>query len=199
VLEQLLSWLDAMGSAIHHPAVLGLLTLAPVLEYVFPPFPGDTISLFGAILVSAYGWNLGLVFGLLMCGSLIGSYLAFTIGRRWRQRRAPNVAEASKLSALVEGFQRHGTYYLLLNRFLPGIRPIFFVAAGLSKMSTARVMFMSGISALLWNAMLMFAGVSIGNNLSELQSWLSTYSTVAYTVMAVLVLGLTGRFLWNRR
>jgi len=52
---------------------------------------------------------------------------------------------------LIDKFRRHGPAYLLISRFLPGIRALVFVAAGASGMSLRAVIFYGTASALLWN------------------------------------------------
>lgn len=171
-----------MGASTNHPLVLLILGLAAMIEYVVPPFPGDTITLLGAVLVSAYDWNLALVFLALMLGSLVGSALAYALGRRWA--RTQLVTGNPRLARLVARFERHGVWLLAINRFLPGIRPLFFVAAGLAKMPAGLVLLVSAVSAGLWNALLMILGASVGKNLGAIESWFRTYTTIAWLVLA---------------
>ena len=170
-----------MGASTNHPLVLLTLGLAAMTEYVIPPFPGDTVTLLGAVLVSAYDWNLLLVFLALMLGSVVGSALAYALGRRWSRTRL--VTGNPRLATLVARFERHGIWLLAINRFLPGIRPLFFVAAGLAKMPTGLVLLVSALSAALWNALLMILGASVGKNLGAIESWFRTYTLIAWLVL----------------
>lgn len=176
-----------MGAQVDHPLVLAVLGLAALTEYVIPVFPGDSVSLLGGVLYAAYGWSLPLVFAALMLGSIIGSFLSYQLGTLWERKRQSD--EASKLDRIVGGFRRYGDWFLVLNRFFPGVRALFFVAAGLARMPLRRVLFFSAISAAAWNALLLAGGVAVGNNLPRLQGWLSTYSLVAWGVIAAVVLG----------
>lgn len=186
--ESLLSWLNAMGASTNHPLVLAVLAGSAAVEFVFPPFPGDTVTLLGGILVGAYQWNLALVFSSLMLGSIIGGYVAFRIGKGWQRRRVQAIAEdKGRLARLVRQFDKHGSWFLLLNRFLPGIRPLFFVAAGLAGMGTRRVLVLSGISAALWNALIMVAGIAMGHNLDRLEEWRTTYTAVVSLLLVVIL------------
>ena len=56
--QPLLDFLSAGQSA----AGLSVLFVSALIEYVFPPFPGDTVTLFGAFLAAHQGWSVPLVF-----------------------------------------------------------------------------------------------------------------------------------------
>lgn len=186
VFDSLLDWLHAMGDATNAPVVLVMLAAAAAIEYIIPPFPGDSITLLGGVLVSAFDWCAPLVFGSVMLGSVTGSLVAFALGRRLIHKHPSLAAGDNKLARLVAQFRRRGTWFLLLNRFMPGIRPLFFVAAGLAGMSTRRVALLSTVSAGLWNLLIMAAGAAIGDNLPRLEQLLRDYSTVAWIVLVTV-------------
>lgn len=192
-----MGWVSSMGAHTNHPAVLLVLGLAAMIEYVVPPFPGDTITLLGAVLVGAYDWSLLLVFSVLMLGSVLGSAFAYGLGCRWA--RTKDVSKSPRIVRVVARFERHGVWLLLVNRFLPGIRPLFFVAAGLAKMPAGLVLLVSAVSAALWNATLMIIGAQLGQNLGAIESWMRTYTTYAWIILATLVCVALVIKLWQRR
>lgn len=177
-----------------------ILFAGAAVEYLFPPFPGDTVTLAGAVLVTGYGWSLPLVFAATTLGSLVGAMADFYVGVWWYRRRErrgvpPTIdtgesrAKArAQIDRLVRGFQRHGPVFLVINRFLPGVRAFFFVAAGLAGMRPAAVAFYAGLSAALWNGLLIAAGMAIGANLQALEQLFRTWSTVVWGVLGAIVL-----------
>lgn len=204
VLDWLTEWFLGQLAAQNNVLGLALLAASAALEYIFPPFPGDTITLLGAILITGYGWSFGLVFGAVMLGSLAGSMAAFFLGallsRRRAQRRGDKAAavEKSIIDGLVERFRRRGPAYLVVNRFLPGIRSLFFVAAGLAGMRPVPVLFYSALSAALWNLALIAAGALLGANLGSLEHLVRDYTAVAWIVLAAVAVALLLRA-WLRR
>jgi membrane protein DedA with SNARE-associated domain len=191
------NWLLQFAREPNHPVGVILLALAAGFEYLFPPFPGDTITLFGSsFLVTQHHWNAIVVFVALLCGSQLGAMAAFWVGRRVKARRVLDDPESKqRLDRLVRGFARHGACYLIINRFVPVFRPLFFIAAGLAHMKTGPVLFYSTISAVLWNGLLMTLGILLGVHFDTLMAWLSTYTTVALCVLgAVIICALTLRF-----
>jgi membrane protein DedA with SNARE-associated domain len=200
LLESLIEWLDLLGTSANNLLGLAVLGGSALVEFVFPPFPGDMLTVFGGVLIGAYQWSFALVFAAVTLGSVLGGLLAFLMGRRWQKRRGRHPEKNhSKLTKLVVRFEAHGSVYLLLNRFLPGIRPLFFVAAGLAGMSTGRVLVLSSISAALWNALLLTAGIAVGNNLDRIEHWLKTYSMVVWGLLIVLGLWVAAKALLGRR
>lgn len=175
------------------------ISLAALCEYVVPPFPGDTITMFGAVLITAYDWSFWGVFGAVMCGSVVGSMLAFYIGGWWRRRRAHGHRRSESVDRLVEKFRRHGAAYLVLNRFLPGIRSMFFVAAGLAEMRPGAVLAYSAVSAALWNLGLIGLGSALGANHETLLGWMKQYTLAVWSIIGALaVLWIVGRRLRRR-
>ncbi len=177
-----------MGGYANHPLVLLILAGAAAIEYIVPIFPGDSITLLAGVLVGGYQWNFPIVFLSVLSGSVLGSWVALVFGQRWQKRRQGQEGHAGGVGILVEKFRRHGSWYLVLNRFMPGIRPLFFVAAGLAGMSTRRVLLLSAVSATLWNTALMVAGIAVGHNIDQLEGWFRTYSTIAWIALGGVVM-----------
>lgn len=194
-------FLIAFISDQNSPVGLAVLAAAAMLEYLFPPFPGDTITLFGAVLITAYGWSFWGVFGAVLLGSIAGSMGVFHLGEWLRQRRGRgpvyHPARWAVLDRLVARFHRHGAAWLVLNRFLPGIRSLFFVAAGMADMRAPAVLFYASISAALWNLGLIALGSTLGANFDTLQLWLRRYNLGIWSVLAAIAAGLALRAGWR--
>jgi membrane protein DedA with SNARE-associated domain len=169
------------------PVGLSVLAGSAAIEYVFPPFPGDFVTVLGAVLVTGYGWSFLAVLGAVMLGSVLGAFAAFEVGIVWARRRAanPDAIPRPRLDAVVERFRRHGSIYVVINRFVPGIRGLIFVAAGLAGLPRRGVLLYAALSALLWNLALMGLGVALGANLDALRTWVERYTIAAWIVLGV--------------
>ncbi len=175
-----------------------------MLEYLFPPFPGDTVTLFGAFLVTQYSWNLPLVFGVVLLGSALGAmadfYVGVWMGRRYQEGRflrAPAIRR--RVDQVTGAFQRHGEAYIALNRFLPAVRAVFFIAAGMAGLRPARVLFYALLSAALWNTLILSAGYAVGSNWENVRRIFRTYSVVAWSVVGAALIFWLVRWLIQRR
>lgn len=183
----------------HHQGIGPLVMfLSSLIEYVFPPFPGDVITLFGTYLVVKGLWSFSFAMALAVAGSLAGATLDYGIGV-WlgkRSSRLPSRKEVKRWAPLTREsfdeltakFRKYGAAYIAINRFLPGIRAFFFVAAGAAKMNLWLVLFFAAISALAWNGLILGIGYSIGANWKRFHDLFATYTTIAWAVLAVLAI-----------
>jgi membrane-associated protein len=189
MVDAVLAWLRTDGG----PLVYAVLALASALEYVFPPFPGDTVVLFGVFLAVTAGLSPPLVYAALTAGSIGGAMLAWRVGRAIARdpERPPRFlrsrAARATLAEVQARFRRHGATYLALNRFLPALRALFFVGAGVAGLPASRVALWGGLSAAAWNALLFAAGWGLGAQWRRLEALARTYTTGAFGVAAVVL------------
>ncbi|QQR89412.1 MAG: DedA family protein [Myxococcales bacterium] len=191
MMDSLLDWLRSNES---YYAYLVLAASASI-EYIIPPFPGDTVTLFGVFLCVTAGYRLWWVYLVITAGSVAGGMLSYGAGR-WL------VASDTRLDAWVshpksrraievlkQRFQKQGPMYLALNRFLPMLRAFFFLAAGIAKMPVGQTIFFGALSALAWNGLIGAAGYSGGANWDKLQLLYKQYTVIVFAglVLALLV------------
>jgi membrane protein DedA with SNARE-associated domain len=192
-----------------------LLAAAAFLEYVFPPFPGDTVTLAGAVLVTGYGFPAWRLLAAVLLGGLAGAALDFAAGvaiaraiarARARGEAAPAWTRRRPVQALMRGadrvgaaFARHGEAYVAINRFLPGIRGFVFVAAGMSGMRIGRVLLWAVASSLAWNLLLLAAGMAVGTQVDRLEAAFREYGLLAWGALAIVAAVALARHRLRRR
>jgi membrane protein DedA with SNARE-associated domain len=161
-------------------------------EYLVPIAPGDTITLFGAFLTVTAGREPLSIYAAINAGSIAGALCAYAFGRfvvtpAWLERRSARTREV--LTDATRRFERHGELWLAANRFLPAIRAVLFVGAGMARMPVWRVVLFGGVSAMAWNALILGAAWLVGDNWSQLKSLLSRYTIVsgALVVLATII------------
>lgn len=200
--------LEAFDALVRELGPWGVLLLgaAALLEYVFPPFPGDTVTLLGGAYAERGEHPVWLVLASLMAFSVAGMTAMWAVGR----------ALGHKLDAAREGplffgitheqvrraqtvMRERGDWVLVLNRFMPSFRAMVFVAAGASGAPLPRVLALGSLSALGWNALLVGVGAAIGVNADRLEDWLVRYRLVALGLTAVVVAFFAVRWLVRRR
>ncbi len=202
MMDELLAWLQRSEG----PLAYVVLGLASLVEYVFPPFPGDTITVFGVVLAAGAGYSVAGVYGVLNLGALIGGMAAYGVGRAIHARRwtgTPRFLRTQQVRHAIDTalarFERRGAAYLVLNRFLPALRSVFFVAAGMARLPAWKVAVYGTLSAALWNGLLLVAGWAVGANYERLASLLRTYSVLAIVILVVVVVGIGARVWWRKR
>lgn len=182
------------------------LGLSAFIEYVFPPFPGDTLVVLGGAWAARENRSIALVHLVLTLGSVIGMAATWRLGRglAGRIRLAP---EGSRLLGLEVGQLRRaqnlmrtrGGWLLISNRFLPSFRAVLFVAAGAADVPLWRTLLLGTLSAACFNAVLLSAGLAVGDNAEAIAEFLRTFRTASLFGLGAVVSVLLARFLWQRR
>jgi membrane protein DedA with SNARE-associated domain len=172
------------------PAAPLILFLGSLVEYVFPPFPGDTLVVLGAWYAVNGVLSWPVTFAAVTGGAVLGAWIDYRIGvalgralERGAQRRGPITLD--HVRQVEAGYARWGAWFLLANRFLPGIRAFLFVGAGAARLPVKRVLLYGGISAAVWNALLLAVGALAVRNLDEMVAILERYTLVAWVVITL--------------
>lgn len=181
------------------PAAPAILFLGSLVEYVFPPFPGDTLVVLGAWYAVNGKISWPFAFLAVTAGAVVGAWIDYRIGvalgaalERGAMRRGPITLE--HVRRVEAGYARWGAWFLLANRFLPGIRAFLFVGAGAARLPVGKVLLWGGISAVAWNALLLLVGAYLASNISEFVGWVERYTALAWAFMAVIAALLLARF-----
>ncbi|MBN1209041.1 MAG: DedA family protein [Myxococcaceae bacterium] len=185
-------------------AGLLVLGLAAMLEYVVPPFPGDTITLLGGVYAVRGDHPWPLVFLVVTVGSLAGAAINYWFGT-WLARRFEANPQATflgithaKLEETQARMRRNGPWLLLVNRFLPGIRGIIFIAAGAARMPRRNALFLGALSAMAHNGLVLAVGRAVGGNLEQLEDLVMKYQLAVVVLVCVGVLAVIVRALARR-
>ncbi len=160
-----LHWYD---SNMNYMAVGGLMTL----ESSFIPFPSEVV-IPPAVYVACNpetksGMKVWLIvlFGTLgaLLGALINYFLSMWLGRpiiyAFAESKLGHVLQLSKekVQRAEVYFNQHGVLSTLVGRFIPVIRQLISIPAGLSKMNLGAFCIFTTIGALAWNCILALLG-----------------------------------------
>lgn len=185
------------------PAAPLLLFFAAFVEYIFPPFPGDALVVLGSWYATHGKLSWPVTFAMVTAGAVAGAAVDYAVGRwlgaRIDERAAAGKLDRERVERFERAYRRFGGLLLVVNRFLPGIRGFFFVAAGAARIPLWEVLLFGGISAAVWNGLLLAAGAYAARNLGELYDLLDQYNTWAAAALAVtgaVAVGLWWR--WRR-
>lgn len=162
---QLLHWYDAH---MNYLAVAGLMTL----ESSFIPFPSEVVVP-PAVYVAANPDSVGgmkvwlvVLFGTIgaLLGALINYVLSLWLGRpiiyAFADSRLGRVLQLSKDKVVraEDYFNRHGVVSTLVGRFIPVIRQLISIPAGLARMNIWVFSLCTALGALAWNLILALLG-----------------------------------------
>lgn len=178
-MEALLKSISAMGSVV----ICLILFASSFLENWIPVIPGDVMIVFGAYLAGGGAvYTPGLVSSVIL-GSFLGCatvyYLGRTKGRSLFSRRRLFILSERNVKRTERWIERYGDKVILINRFLPGVRFVIAPLAGMGGMAPRRFLTFAFLGILLWNGLLIAAGMIAGANWGYAIALLKGYNWIA--------------------
>ena len=163
-----------------------------LLEYVFPPTPGDVVIFSAGFLSGEGGASLLIVLLCAYVGSAVGLTLVYLIGQKYGRRivdsgklKFINHKALEKTEAL---YDRAGGKLLLISKFLPGIRFALVFFSGLANLDFKKVYVFTSISCIIWNSMIILLAHYLRKRSDLIIKMLSTYSTVVFIIIVAAAL-----------
>ena len=173
------------------------------IENVFPPSPSDVLLVVGGTLIGtgAISFILALAFATL--GSITGFMLMFYIGSTVDKKlihsgRFKHIP-VNSIDKVEKWFRKYGYFIIVANRFMPGTRAVISFFAGISNLEPKKTTLLCFISALIWNAIMLYLGFIFGNNVSKVDEYLTTYTNIVIAVTIIVVLFFILRLFFRKR
>ena len=179
------------------------LFLFAFVENVFPPSPSDLVVVIGGSLVSTGVISFIPALLLTTIGSVVGFMILFyfgsTVDRKVVHSGKYKYIPVDAIEKVELWFKRYGYYVIIANRFLPGTRSVISFFAGMSMLDVKKSAILATISAVVWNAIIIYLGYIFGNNIAVVDKYLSTYSNIAIAIAVVVVIVVVIKFFVSRK
>jgi membrane protein DedA with SNARE-associated domain len=173
------------------------------IENVFPPSPSDVLLVVGGTLIGTGAINFILALAFATIGSITGFMLMFYIGSTVDKKVIHSgrfkYIPLNTIEKVETWFRKYGYFVIVANRFMPGTRAVISFFAGISNLEPKKTIILCFISALLWNAILLYLGYIFGDNVEKVDEYLSTYSNIVIAITAVVILFFIVRFFFRKR
>ena len=173
------------------------------IENLFPPSPSDVVTVIGGSLVGAEAINFLLALIFTTLGSILGFALMFYIGATIDKKLIHSgrfrFIPVESLNKVEVWFRKYGYFIVVVNRFMPGTRAVISFFAGISNLDPKRTITLCFVSALLWNAILLYLGFIFGDNVALVDQYLTTYQNIVIAVTAAGVLFFIIRIFFRKR
>lgn len=181
----------------------GSITALMAVESSFIPFPSEVVIPPAAYVASKPDSKLNIflvvLFGTL--GALIGAYinyfLALWLGRPIIHKLADSkfgklmLLSSEKVQQAEDYFNKHGNMSTFVGRFIPGIRQLISLPAGLARMNFVSFTIYTFLGAGIWNFVLAMLGY-IAHGQADL---INKYSHELSIIIVVLLVAVVGFFL----
>lgn len=190
MLDSIVNWVISLMETLGAPGV----GIAILLENLFPPIPSEVILPLAGFTSSQGTLNVWAAFIWATVGSVVGAYLLYWLGAAVGADRLRRIAdwmwlvEANDVDKSLHWFNRYGQWSVFFGRFIPGIRSLISIPAGVDRMNLVKFGLLTAIGSAIWNAVLIACGVWLGENWQTVSSIFDQYSTVAYVLIAIAVI-----------
>ncbi|MBC2183247.1 DedA family protein [Listeria sp. FSL L7-0233] len=167
-----------------------------MVENLFPPIPSEIILTFGGFMTTISSLNVVMVIIVATLGSVVGAILLYKVASYFGKERLTKIVlkhgrilrlKASDIERAESFFLKYGSWAVFLCRMIPLIRSLISIPAGMTKMKMSRFLVLSTAGSLLWNTVLIGLGALLGESWNEIVVFMDSFSTIIYSVIAILI------------
>lgn len=174
-----------------------------MLENLFPPIPSEVILIFGGFMTTQTDLS---IFGVVVAstiGSVVGAIILYGIGalvgikriERFVDRWGKVLRLTSKdIHKANSWFEKYDVWTVFFCRFIPLIRSLISLPAGLAKMNFFTFLLLTTLGTLIWNMVLVNIGAAVGESWETIVHYMDIYSNIAYAALAIIFIVVVIRF-----
>ena len=168
-----------------------------LLENVLPVVPSEIILTFAGLMSVKSGLSIAILFTISTIASFIGLLILFYLCRlisenslyRFVDKYGKWVKLKSKdLKRANDWFKKYGAWAVLLCRFIPVLRVLITIPAGINRMNVVKFVTLSLLGTTIWNFALILLGRVLSDSFDVLMNALHTYSYVMYIILIIAIL-----------
>lgn len=186
---------------------IGIMLLIAI-ENIFPPIPSEVILTFGGFMTTYSKLSVGGVIVFSTIGAILGALVLYFVGRILKKERLMKLANGKvgktlrfkpeDIEKANNWFNKKGTKTVFLCRFVPIIRSLISIPAGINGMKMTSFLLYTTLGTLIWNAVLTILGSVLGENWEVIASAIDTYSKVVLAFIVIIIIILCTIF-YNKR
>ena len=179
-----------------------------LIENIFPPIPSELILLFGGFMTTYTKLNIiGMIISSTL-GSLIGALLLYKIGTIFSKEKL-KILISGKLGRVLKlknsdidnankWFTNEGKKTVFFGRFIPLIRSIISIPAGINKMNISKFITYTLLGSVIWNLVLIMLGHIVGRNWKAILKIFKLYSRFALLLLFISLMILIIKYYKNK-
>lgn len=187
---------------------LGIMILIAI-ENIFPPIPSEVILTFGGFMTTMTDMT---IFGVIISstiGALLGAYVLYFVGRlvshtylkkllRGRMGKIL-MLEPKDLENASDWFTNRGKITVFICRFIPLIRSLISIPAGMANMNILTFTFFTFLGTLIWNTVLIYLGAIARNSWKKIVDEFGIMSAILFVIFLVICIAYIYLFYKKRR
>ena len=167
----------------------GVFILMTMESMVFP-VPSELVMPFAGFLTASGELDFILVVIFSSFGSIFGSLLSYYIGKYGGIKLIKVYGkyfflDEVDLQKTENWFQKSGDKTIFISRFIPIVRHLISIPAGIGKMDLKKFLLYTILGATIWNAFLAYLGFLLGQNWESVRNY-SKYLTIIVLILLIV-------------
>lgn len=177
-----------------YPGIFFLITI----ENLFPPIPSEVILTLGGFMTTYTSMSVAGVVFFSTLGSLLGAIILYYVGKLLNHERLMRIVsgkigrflrlDAADIDRSVFWFQKKGSKTVLYCRFIPILRSLISIPAGMSGMKQGKFLLYTTIGSVIWNTVLVTLGSIVGASWHSVAIVMKQYSQITKMALMLSVL-----------
>ncbi|MDV4151328.1 DedA family protein [Clostridium sp. AL.422] len=174
---------------------MGVFLLITV-ENIFPPIPSEIILTFSGFATTISDMKVWESVISATLGSVLGAVILYMIGRLLNTERLESLLD-SRIGKILhlkkedvrkaeKWFIKYDNKAIFFCRFVPIVRSLISIPAGMSKMRLKPFIFLTTIGTFIWNVILIYLGRLAGETWGKVAHYIDFYSMVVLIVLALI-------------
>ena len=190
-MNTIVDWVIELMKDIGGPGI----ALAIFLDNIFPPIPSEVILPLAGFTAAQGHYTRAEAVLWATLGSVTGALLLYGIGAALGMDRLRVIAHKMPLVDVADvdkadaWFTKHGPKAVFFGRFIPGIRSLISIPAGIDRMRVTSFLAYTTAGSLLWNTLFVWIGFQLGDRYHLVEEYMDPISKVVYVLIILAVLG----------
>ena len=174
---------------------LGVFLLIAI-ENIFPPIPSEVILVFGGFMTTYTSLNIPIMILAATLGSLLGAIVLYYIGKIFNKERLKRIVngkigkvlrlKASDIEKADKWFDTKGNKTVFFCRFIPIVRSLISIPAGMSEMLMQKFLLYTISGSLIWNTVLIIVGSIVGDKWETIVGYLDNFSNIILIILVII-------------
>lgn len=163
-------------------------------ENLFPPIPSEVILPLAGVAAAGPENSYWVMLLASIAGSVVGAWLLYGIGRALGPERLRKIViwlplvHVEDYDKSVQFMDKHGHKAIFFGRFVPGVRSLISIPAGLYAMPIGIFTLLTAAGSAIWNTIFLTIGFFMGSNWTVIEPYTDIFSNVVYALIALVIL-----------
>ena len=167
-----------------------------LIENVFPPIPSEVILLISGFFSSYTSLSVFYMILVLTLGSFLGAIILYYIGKIFNKERLKKIVSGrlgkilflkeNDIDKADEWFDNKGNKSVFFCRFVPIVRSLISIPAGMSEMPMGKFIIYTICGSMIWNTVLICLGYRLGSNWEYVLTILDKYQMLVIVILVII-------------